>query len=172
MERGQRLWNHQLSSASASASAAPFDLQTVITDPYQLRTSSTPSSAASPAASSAYTLPSASFDLILSSLMLHWSNDLPYLLHCLLRALRPDGCFLGCMLGGSTLQELRSSMAVADMERLGGVTPHVSPFAQLRSSTHSLTHSLTVCLVTLRAAHATSQLTQLQICVSVVQRLR
>jgi hypothetical protein len=32
-------------------------------------------------------------------------------------------------LGGDTLQELRSAFALADMERLGGLSPHISPFA-------------------------------------------
>lgn len=70
-----------------------------------------------------------SADMIVSSLSLHWVNDLPGLLTSAREALKPDGVFLGAIFGGDTLQELRSSFALADMERLGGVAPHISPFA-------------------------------------------
>lgn len=70
-----------------------------------------------------------SLDLIVSNLDMHWINDLPgFMKRCRL-ALKPDGVFLASMLGGSTLQELRSAFTVADMERLGGIQAHVSPFA-------------------------------------------
>jgi NADH dehydrogenase [ubiquinone] 1 alpha subcomplex assembly factor 5 len=71
-----------------------------------------------------------SYDLILSSLHLHWVNHLPGLLDRVKRALRPDGAFIGCMLGGSTLQELRHCFFLAEQERRGGVSPHCSPFAR------------------------------------------
>jgi NADH dehydrogenase [ubiquinone] 1 alpha subcomplex assembly factor 5 len=47
-------------------------------------------------------------------------------------ALRPDGLFLAAMYGGETLQELRIACAVAQQEREGGVSPFVSPLAQVR----------------------------------------
>jgi hypothetical protein len=47
-------------------------------------------------------------------------------------ALRPDGLFLAAMLGGHTLQELRIACSVAQQEREGGVSPRVSPLAQVR----------------------------------------
>ncbi len=47
-------------------------------------------------------------------------------------ALKPDGLFLGAMFGGSTLQELRIACSVAQQEREGGVSPFVSPLAQVR----------------------------------------
>ena len=52
----------------------------------------------------------ASFDLIVSSLVLHWTADLPGALAQLRRALRPDGLFLAAMLGGQTLIELRTAL--------------------------------------------------------------
>jgi NADH dehydrogenase [ubiquinone] 1 alpha subcomplex assembly factor 5 len=64
----------------------------------------------------------------MSNLSLHWVNDLPGTLKSCREALRPDGVFLAAVLGGATLQELRSAFAVADNERIGGVSPHVSPF--------------------------------------------
>ena len=47
-------------------------------------------------------------------------------------ALKPDGLFLGAMLGGTTLQELRIACTIAQQEREGGVAPRVSPLAQVR----------------------------------------
>lgn len=45
------------------------------------------------------------------------------------RALRPNGLFLGAMLGGDTLQEMRSALILADLERSGGVAQRMSPLA-------------------------------------------
>ncbi|MGH6972107.1 MAG: SAM-dependent methyltransferase, partial [Caulobacteraceae bacterium] len=43
--------------------------------------------------------------------------------------LKPDGLFLGAMLGGSTLFELRAALTTAELELRGGAGPRVSPFA-------------------------------------------
>ena len=74
----------------------------------------------------------ASFDLILSSLSLHWVNDLPGALIQARRALKPDGLLLAAMLGGETLRELRACLLEAELEIEGGAGPRVSPFADLR----------------------------------------
>lgn len=42
----------------------------------------------------------ASLDLVVSSLALHWVNDLPGTLIQIRRALKPDGLFLGAIFGG------------------------------------------------------------------------
>ena len=76
-----------------------------------------------------FPFPPGSVDLIISNMNMHWINDLPGFLKRCRRALKPDGVFLASMIGGSSLQELRSALTVADMERLGGVNAHVSPFA-------------------------------------------
>ncbi|GFH20305.1 methyltransf_11 domain-containing protein, partial [Haematococcus lacustris] len=55
-----------------------------------------------------------SFDVVISCLGLHWINDLP---------------------------ELRIACSVAHMERAGGVTPVVSPFAQVRDGGNLLTRA-------------------------------
>jgi NADH dehydrogenase [ubiquinone] 1 alpha subcomplex assembly factor 5 len=49
----------------------------------------------------------ASLDLVISSMALHWVNDVPGLLAEARRVLRPDGVFLAAFLGGDTLMELR-----------------------------------------------------------------
>jgi SAM-dependent methyltransferase len=73
-----------------------------------------------------------SFDLAISLLALHGVNDLPGALIQLRRALKPDGLFLGCLLGGGTLIELRQSFAQAEAELEGGISPRVAPFADVR----------------------------------------
>lgn len=72
------------------------------------------------------------FDLVLSSLSLHWINDLPGVLSQINHILKPDCPFLGAMLGGDTLFELRTSLQLAEQERRGGISPHVSPLADVR----------------------------------------
>ena len=73
----------------------------------------------------------ASLDLILSNLSLHWVNDLPGALIQARRALKPDGLFLASMLGGATLHELRTALYEAETEIEGGLSPRVSPFADV-----------------------------------------
>ncbi|KAK4249777.1 S-adenosyl-L-methionine-dependent methyltransferase [Corynascus novoguineensis] len=74
----------------------------------------------------------ASFDMVLSSLSLHWINDLPGVLAQINNVLKPDSPFIGAMLGGDTLFELRTSLQLAEQERRGGISPHVSPLADVR----------------------------------------
>ena len=73
-----------------------------------------------------------SFDLAISALALHSVNDLPGALVQIRRLLAADGLFLGCMIGGQTLQELRAAFAEAETEIRGGASPRVAPFADLR----------------------------------------
>lgn len=73
-----------------------------------------------------------SFDLVMSSLSLHWINDLPGILAQINSVLKPDCPFIGAMLGGDTLFELRSSLQLAEQERRGGISPRVSPLADVR----------------------------------------
>lgn len=72
------------------------------------------------------------FHLIASALSLHWANDLPGVLIQIRRALVADGLFMGALFGGETLTELRQSLAEAEIELEGGLSPRVSPFADLR----------------------------------------
>ncbi|EFJ50103.1 hypothetical protein VOLCADRAFT_58666, partial [Volvox carteri f. nagariensis] len=82
-----------------------------------------------------------SVDLIISCLGLHWANDLPGAMAQCRMALVPDGLFLSALLGGDTLQELRISCALAQMEREGGVSAAVSPLAQVRDAGNLLTRA-------------------------------
>ena len=73
-----------------------------------------------------------SFSAVLSSLSLHWINDLPSLLAQINHILQPDSPFIAAMLGGDSLFELRTSLQLAEQDRLGGVSTHTSPLADVR----------------------------------------
>ncbi len=68
-------------------------------------------------------------DLIVSLMSLHWANDLPGALAQIRRALKPDGLFVGTLLGAGTLKELRAVLTEAELEVRGGAQARVSPFA-------------------------------------------
>lgn len=74
------------------------------------------------------------FDLVLSAMDLHWVNDLPGTLIQIAHILKPDGLFLGAMLGGATLWQLRQALTAAESEIDSGLSPRVSPFADLRDA--------------------------------------
>jgi SAM-dependent methyltransferase len=74
----------------------------------------------------------AEFDLAISLYSLQSINDLPGALVQIRRALKPDGLFLAALFGGDTLKELRESFAFAESETLGGISPRIAPFAEVR----------------------------------------
>ncbi len=67
------------------------------------------------------------FDLVMSNLVLHWVNDLPGTLVQAHRVLKPDGLFLASMVGGHSLSELRTALAVAESAEVGGGA-RIAPF--------------------------------------------
>jgi NADH dehydrogenase [ubiquinone] 1 alpha subcomplex assembly factor 5 len=72
------------------------------------------------------------FDAVVSAGSMHWINDLPQCLREVNRVLKPDAPFVAAMFGGDTLYELRTSLQLAEQERMGGVSPRVSPLADTR----------------------------------------
>jgi len=72
------------------------------------------------------------FDLAVSLYSLQAINDLPGALIQIRRALKPDGLFMAALFGGDTLRELRESFTFAESEVSGGISPRVSPFADVR----------------------------------------
>ncbi|HEV2364929.1 MAG TPA: methyltransferase domain-containing protein [Caulobacteraceae bacterium] len=68
-----------------------------------------------------------SVDLIVSGLSLHFANDLVGALAQIRRALKDGGLFLGALLGGGSLSELRAALLQAETEVAGGAGPRVSP---------------------------------------------
>jgi SAM-dependent methyltransferase len=71
-------------------------------------------------------------DLAVSALLMHALNDPVGHLIQLRRALRPDGLLLAALFGGQTLHELRASLAEAETEIEGGLSPRVAPMAEIR----------------------------------------
>lgn len=69
---------------------------------------------------------------MISNLALHWFNDLPGIFKSVNNCLKPDACFLASIFGSETLYELRSSLHLAEQERRGGLSPHISPFTKIR----------------------------------------
>ncbi|MGB7975514.1 MAG: methyltransferase domain-containing protein, partial [Roseiarcus sp.] len=80
-------------------------------------------------------LPSAEgrLDLAISLLALQTVNDLPGALIQMRRALKGDGLLIASMIGGESLTELRQSLTVAESEILGGASPRVAPFVDVRA---------------------------------------
>ncbi|EGR27241.1 hypothetical protein IMG5_199200 [Ichthyophthirius multifiliis] len=74
---------------------------------------------------------SESLDLVVSNLNLHYVNDLAVAFSRILDCLKPDGTHVGAILGEETLQELRIAFTLAESERCGGVSQHVSPFVSI-----------------------------------------
>lgn len=81
------------------------------------------------------------FDLVMSSLSLHWINDLPSVLTQINSVLKADAPFIGAMIGGESLFELRGSLQLAEQERLGGIGAHISPLADVRDVGNLLTRA-------------------------------
>ena len=73
-----------------------------------------------------------SLSCVLSLLTLQLVNDLPGSLIQIRRALAPDGLFLGVLLGGASLNEVRQVFLQAEAELSGGASLRVAPFPDVR----------------------------------------
>ena len=72
------------------------------------------------------------FDLVIHAMCLHWAEDpVGQLIQCR-RALTEDGLCLAILLGGQTLNELRSVLAQAESTVTGGLSPRIAPMAEIR----------------------------------------
>lgn len=72
------------------------------------------------------------YDLILHTMCLHWANDPVGQLVQTRHALKPDGLLLCTFLGGQTLHELRTSLAEAEANITGGLSPRIAPMGEIR----------------------------------------
>lgn len=71
-------------------------------------------------------------DLLLHGLCLHSHNDPVGQLVQMRRSLKPDGLMIAALFGGQTLHELRTSIAEAEAEIEGGISPRVAPMGDIR----------------------------------------
>lgn len=85
--------------------------------------------------------PPASLSAVVCIGTLHWVNDLPGLMRSIAHALAPDGLFMASFPGGETLLELRGSLAYAESQLRGGISPRVSPFLDIRDAGSLLSHA-------------------------------
>lgn len=74
------------------------------------------------------------FDLVVSLLDLHAANDPVGLLVQAGHALKADGLFIGVMFGAETLNELRGVLAEAEIATVGGLSPRIFPYADVRDA--------------------------------------
>jgi len=72
------------------------------------------------------------FDLVISNLYLHWSNNIVGSLSEINRILKPDGLFLASFFGDETLKELKYSLYSAESDLTNQATPRVSPFLTMQ----------------------------------------
>ena len=72
-----------------------------------------------------------SFDLILSSLYLHWAEDLPGLLKTARQLLKPNGVLVANMIGGHSLLRLRRALLTAESDYAGQASPRIIPMVDV-----------------------------------------
>eukprot|EP01080_Neovahlkampfia_damariscottae_P009883 gene9883-2205_t len=82
-----------------------------------------------------------SMNLIVCGNGIHWINDIPNTFNQIRKILKSDGVFIGCLFGGDTLSELRRCFMIAEQEREGGVSAHVSPMIGVRDVGNLLSQS-------------------------------
>ena len=72
------------------------------------------------------------YDLVIHAMCLHWANDpVGQIIQCR-RALEKDGLCIAVSLGGSTLSQLRAVLQDAESQVSGGLSPRLSPMADIR----------------------------------------
>ncbi len=75
-----------------------------------------------------------SLDCFIAGPGLEMINDLPGTFANIRKCLKPDGLFLGFMAAGSSLSELRQCWLEAESAILGGASPHIAPFCDVRQA--------------------------------------
>ncbi len=73
-----------------------------------------------------------SFDLVVSLLTLHHANDLIGALAQMRAQLKPDGLMIAVLFGADTLASLRNALYCAETTIMGGVSPRITVFANIR----------------------------------------
>lgn len=73
-----------------------------------------------------------SFDLVISAMTLHHTNNLPGTLAQIKNILKKDGIFIGNVFGPRTLVELKQ--AIINAEKDIGIIPRVSPFIDVKDA--------------------------------------
>ena len=74
------------------------------------------------------------FDVVLSTFVIHWIEELPALLKTLKKIMKPDSLLLINFFGGKTLSELQKQLINHEIKYLGGSSPRVMPFVDIKSA--------------------------------------
>jgi hypothetical protein len=74
-----------------------------------------------------------SLDMVISSMALHWVDDLPGTLIQIRQTLKPNGLFLANIIGGTSLLELRDVLAQADIIHGSGMAARVIPVVEVKA---------------------------------------
>lgn len=67
------------------------------------------------------------YDCVIVLPYLHTVNNVPAFLQTVKLALKPDGLFLCCLFGGTTIQELRQSIMQVELKSRDGAGQHIHP---------------------------------------------
>ena len=73
------------------------------------------------------------YNVILSSFFFHWTENVPKLLHSLRKIMKPDSLLLINFFGGRTLADLQKLLIDIEIKLLGGSSPSIIPFLDIRS---------------------------------------
>lgn len=79
--------------------------------------------------------PANTYDLVRSSLSMHWVNDVVGLMNQIKISLKDDGLFIANFFGGECLKELKFAFSRADENT---ISPRVSPFITAESAAYIL----------------------------------
>jgi len=74
------------------------------------------------------------FDLIISDLLLHTSNNLNHSLTKLHSLLNPDGLLVSTLFGGETLKELKNCLITVEEQLTSTIYPRINPFIDVRTA--------------------------------------
>ncbi len=81
------------------------------------------------------------YDLVISLLHIQSVDDVGGLMRGIRAMLKPDGLFIGAVIGGVSLTELRGALYAVDTERLGSPSPRVHPMIEVRAAAQLLGHA-------------------------------
>jgi len=76
------------------------------------------------------------YDIILSSMNLHWINFVQSFLAKVYNALKPGGRFIANFIGEDSLKSLRSELITLELQTNSLSMPHISPFITKQDITH------------------------------------
>lgn len=76
------------------------------------------------------------YDVILSSMNLHWINSVQSFLAKIYKALKPGGRFIANFIGEDSVKSLRSKLSELEIQTNSLSMPHISPFITKQDITH------------------------------------